>query len=121
MLFPGDALLIDGKRDLAIAQQASADVVVIGVYAENVDVVLAHRSAPAGGFARSPHAITLPSLRNGASEHLERCRSAEIHRLGRGRARAWLICAPNKPRDGPMRSRSDRHTYSARLNRMETK
>src|SRR5262249_50267476 len=104
MLFAGDPLFVDGKRDLAIAQQTSADVVVIAIYAEYVDVVLTHRSAPAGGFARSLHAIALVSPRSGAST----LSVAVAHPLGHGRARAWLICAPNKPRDDPMRSRSER-------------
>ena len=43
VLLPRDPLLLDRIGDLAVAQQAGADVVVVGVYAEDVSVVLGHR------------------------------------------------------------------------------
>src|SRR5262249_24390713 len=74
MLFAGDPLLVDGKRDLAITQQACADVMVVGIEPQHVDMVLAHRSAPVRWFERvrrTHHAPSAPEW----SEDLERCRS----------------------------------------------
>ena len=44
MFFPRDALLLDRIGDLAVAQQAGADVVVVGVYAEDVVVIFCHQA-----------------------------------------------------------------------------
>src|SRR5262249_146005 len=42
VLIPGDALFGDGVGDLAIAKQARADVMVIGVDAEDICALLGH-------------------------------------------------------------------------------
>ena len=40
----GYALLVDGNRERAVAQQARADIMVIGIYAEHVAVFFGHRN-----------------------------------------------------------------------------
>ena len=42
VLLPRDPFLLDAVGDLAVAQQAGADVVVVGVYAKDVRVALRH-------------------------------------------------------------------------------
>ena len=82
------ALLLDRVGDLAVAQQAGADVVVVGVYSKDIGVIFRHRAGPGRRDANSS---------SDASEGLLQAmciRSRDICNYARGAhgSRLWRDC-----------------------------